>query len=73
MIFIEARFGFSGGCWHTPLEDILKHLEPRGFRTMAAYTHATWLDIGINDADVLLMRVEGQPHTYLRSPLVALS
>lgn len=73
LILIEARFGSAGASWHIPLEDILKHLEPRGFRTMAAYTHATWLDTGINDADVLLMRVEGQPHTYLRSPLVAIS
>ena len=73
LILLEARFGSSGGCWQTPLRDILEHLEPRGFRAMATYTHATWLDIGINDADVLLMRVEGQPHTYLRSPLVAFS
>jgi FkbM family methyltransferase len=73
LILLEVRFGSSGGPWQTPLEDILEHLEPRGFRTMAAYTHATWLDSGINDADVLLMRVEGQPHAYLRSPLVAFS
>ena len=73
LILLEVRFGSSGGCWQTPLEDILKHLEPCGFRAMATSTHATWLDIGINSTSASLMRVEGQPHTYLRSPLVALS
>ena len=71
LILVEVRFGTSGESWHTPFEDLLAHLEPRGFRMVASYTNAIWPDTGINDADVLFVRVQGQPHDFLRTPMSA--
>ena len=69
VILVETRFGSTGADWQTPFQDILEHLEARGFRMVASYTHAIWLDHGINDADVLFVRVEGLPRDFSRSPL----
>ena len=71
LILVEVRFGASGDPWHTPFADLLTHLELRGFRMVGSYTNAIWPDTGINDADVLFVRVEGQPHDFLRTPMYA--
>lgn len=69
VILVETRFGSTGADWQTPFQDILEHLEARGFRMVGSYTNAIWLDHGINDADVLFVRVEGLPRDFSRSPL----
>ena len=46
VILVETRFGSTGADWHTPFQDILEHLEARGFRMVGSYTNAIYLDRG---------------------------
>ena len=59
LVLAECRIGASGSLTqHVPIEALVAHLEPRGFRAMAYYTGAIAADRGVHDGDVLMARID---------------